>query len=106
MGMVFLRGSFDSQHADCLWRACQVMMATQRLGRAIKAAELVLREEIPLPPPSLFDELKNSVFSLLLPYWAAFWKHWLKRSPTSAQKAPGGFTASLCVPFGTTDLYA
>ncbi|KAJ7340944.1 hypothetical protein JRQ81_004231, partial [Phrynocephalus forsythii] len=66
----------------------QVTMDTQRLGRAIKAAESVLREEIPLPPQSLFDELKSSVFSLLLPYWAAFWKHWLKRSPASAQKAP------------------
>ncbi|XP_078239165.1 uncharacterized protein LOC110074672 isoform X1 [Pogona vitticeps] len=66
----------------------QVTMDTQRLSRAIRAAELVLQEEIPLPPPSLFDELKNSVFSLLLPYWAAFWKNWIKRSTTSAQKVP------------------
>ncbi|KAH0622605.1 hypothetical protein JD844_025038 [Phrynosoma platyrhinos] len=66
----------------------QVAVDTRRLGRAIRAAEQALQKEIPLPPPSLFDELKDSVFSILLPYWAAFQKHWLKRSPESAQKAP------------------
>ncbi|KAF7254735.1 Regulator of G-protein signaling 22, partial [Varanus komodoensis] len=66
----------------------QVAVDTQRLGRAIRAAEQALQKEIPMPPPSLFDELKDSVFSMLLPYWAAFQKHWIKRSPESAQKAP------------------
>ncbi|XP_054833899.1 uncharacterized protein LOC129328693 [Eublepharis macularius] len=66
----------------------QVAVDAQRLGRAIQAAEKALQKEIPVPPPSLFDELKNSVFNILLPYWAAFQKYWLKRSPASAQKAP------------------
>ncbi|CAI5770768.1 Hypothetical predicted protein [Podarcis lilfordi] len=66
----------------------QVAVDTRRLGRAIRAAEQALQEEIPVPPPSLFDELKDSVFNILLPYWAAFQKHWLKQSPASAQKAP------------------
>ncbi|XP_061480849.1 uncharacterized protein LOC133383691 isoform X2 [Rhineura floridana] len=67
----------------------QVAVDTRRLGRAIQAAEQALQKEIPVPPPSLFDELKDTVFNILLPYWAAFQKHWLKRSPASAQKAPG-----------------
>ncbi|XP_053139107.1 uncharacterized protein LOC128339364 [Hemicordylus capensis] len=66
----------------------QVAVDTQRLGRAIRAAEKALQKEIPVPPPGLFDELKDSVFNILLPYWAAFQKHWLKRSPASSEKAP------------------
>nr|XP_060633630.1 uncharacterized protein LOC132776233 [Anolis sagrei ordinatus] len=66
----------------------QVAVDTKRLGRAVRAAERALQKENPFPPPGLFDELKDSVFSILLPYWAAFQKQWLKRSPTSAQKAP------------------
>ncbi|KAL8185647.1 UNVERIFIED_CONTAM: hypothetical protein K2H54_056649 [Gekko kuhli] len=67
----------------------QVAVDAQRLRRAIQAAEKALQREIPVPPPSLFDELKSSVFNILLPYWAAFQKYWLQRSPASAQKAPG-----------------
>ncbi|XP_062981474.1 uncharacterized protein LOC134398158 [Elgaria multicarinata webbii] len=66
----------------------QVAVDAQRLGRVIRAAEQALQKEIPAPPPNLFDELRDSVFSILLPYWAGFQKHWLKRSPASAQKAP------------------
>ncbi|XP_048338055.1 uncharacterized protein LOC125424650 [Sphaerodactylus townsendi] len=66
----------------------QVAMDAQRLKRAIQAAEKALQKEILVPPPSLFDELKNSIFNILLPYWAAFQKCWLKLSPASAQKTP------------------
>ncbi|XP_063146320.1 uncharacterized protein LOC134488018 [Candoia aspera] len=64
----------------------QVAVDNKRLGRAIRAAEQALQKEI--PPPSLFDSLKDSVSSILMPYWAAFQKHWLKRSVASAQRAP------------------
>ncbi|XP_070590343.1 uncharacterized protein [Erythrolamprus reginae] len=64
----------------------QVAVDNKRLGRAIRAAEQALQKEI--PPPSLFDSLKDSVSSMLMPYWAAFQKHWLKRSVASAQRVP------------------
>lgn len=75
------------QNAKCLWLALQVAVDNKRLGRAIRAAEQALQKEI--PPPSLFDSLKDSVSSMLMPYWAAFQKHWLKRSVASAQRVPG-----------------
>ncbi|KAM6463867.1 uncharacterized protein PHA67_010785 isoform 2-T2 [Liasis olivaceus] len=64
----------------------QVAVDNKRLGRAIRAAEQALQKEI--PPPGLFDSLKDSVAIILMPYWAAFQKHWLKRSAASAQRAP------------------
>lgn len=64
-------------------------MDAEKLERAVQAAEQALQKDAPLPPPSLFDELRDSVFSSLLPYWACFQKAWLQRSPTSAQRAPG-----------------
>ncbi|XP_077198340.1 uncharacterized protein LOC143839761 isoform X2 [Paroedura picta] len=66
----------------------QVALDAQRLRRAIQAAEKARQKEIPVAPPSLFDELKSSVCNILLPYWAAFQKNWVQRSPASAQKAP------------------
>ncbi|KYO43411.1 hypothetical protein Y1Q_0013482 [Alligator mississippiensis] len=66
----------------------QVAVDAEKLERAVQAAEQALQKDAPLPPPSLFDELRDSVFSSLLPYWACFQKAWLQRSPTSAQRAP------------------
>ncbi|XP_019382312.1 PREDICTED: uncharacterized protein LOC109304280 isoform X3 [Gavialis gangeticus] len=66
----------------------QVAVDAEKLGRAVQAAEQALQKDAPLPPPNLFDELRDSVLSSLLPYWACFQKAWLQRSPTSAQRAP------------------
>ncbi|XP_067420804.1 regulator of G-protein signaling 22-like [Emydura macquarii macquarii] len=66
----------------------QVAVDAEKLGRAVRAAEQALGQDAPTPPAGLFDELRDSVFSTLLPYWAGFRKSWLKRSPVSAQRAP------------------
>ncbi|XP_039385949.1 uncharacterized protein LOC120400850 isoform X2 [Mauremys reevesii] len=76
----------------------QVVVDAEKLGRALRAAEQALQQDAPAPPPGLFDELRDSVFSTLLPYWAGFRKAWLKRSLESAQRAPGTFiTLSPCL---------
>ncbi|EMP24488.1 Regulator of G-protein signaling 22 [Chelonia mydas] len=66
----------------------QVVVDAEKLGRAVRAAEQALQQDVPAPPPSLFDELRDSIFSTLLPYWAGFRKAWLKRSLESIQRAP------------------
>ncbi|CAM4648770.1 unnamed protein product [Lepidochelys kempii] len=66
----------------------QVVVEAEKLARAVRAAEQALQQDAPAPPPSLFDELRDSVFSTLLPYWAGFRKAWLKQSLESVQRAP------------------
>nr|XP_014430711.2 uncharacterized protein LOC102457038 [Pelodiscus sinensis] len=66
----------------------QVLVDAETLGRAVRAAEQSLQQDAPAPPPGLFDELRDSVSSTLLPYWAGFRKAWLKRSLASAQRVP------------------
>ncbi|XP_068795626.1 uncharacterized protein [Struthio camelus] len=67
----------------------QLAVDTEKLERAVQTIERALLKDVPLPPPGLFDELCDSVLSSLLPYWAAFRKAWLQRSPESAHRPPG-----------------
>lgn len=60
-------------------------------GRAVQVVECSLFKDVLLPSPELFDELWDLVFSSLLPFWAAFWKACLQKSPETTHRPHVGW---------------
>ncbi|XP_068088773.1 uncharacterized protein [Hyperolius riggenbachi] len=63
-----------------------LQVASDVLERALKSTEAAALSEV--PQISIFDEFRESLCDVLLPFWAGFRKTWLIRSPASAQKMP------------------